>query len=233
MLSESIKVLDEKHEELKDLNSPYERVIEELTFIESFIPDFFSKNGEAEGIKKMYKDIHTMKENPYKESNIESYDFSFGNHIYQEYIEGMSDFIRDIAGIDDDTKLNDFSVKFETAKSKDYDFINSLFGGNLNKSKEIDITEASENIEFLIDFIPELKTFREHCEDFNTLYTNEGLNDKEKLLKSTLNLLFESVSEYCYLTTKNVLEAYSSIKTFLESGSQDTNTEKNKFKLFL
>ena len=233
MSNKFIDVLSEKHEEFKNVNSSYNRVINELCFIESFIPDFFSKNGAADSIRQMYSDIHTAKESPLFNITIESVDIDHANHIYQEYFEGMQSFIDDIMLINENVELEKFDEQVKTAKSKDFMFIESIYGGSLNHKEEIPIDESTKNIEFLIDFIPQISKFKEICTNYQESLSDESENSKNELLKESLDLLYESIDEYCYKTILNVVESFSDITAVLSGDIHTANKpEKPDFKLF-
>ena len=53
----------EKYESFKLKEPTIDNLIDELSYYESSIPEFFSKNGEATGIRNMYSGIHEMMEN--------------------------------------------------------------------------------------------------------------------------------------------------------------------------
>ena len=70
------------------------------------------------------------------------------------------------------SKLISFGI-YNFARDKDSLFVNSLYGGNLNKSVDTLVSEATTNVEFLIDFIPQLKELKEKCESVHSLITDE------------------------------------------------------------
>ena len=63
----------------------------------------------------------------------------------------------------------------------------------------------------MIDFIPQLKELKEKCESVHSLITDED-TAKSKLFKESSDMLFESVSNYCYNTVKNIFECYTQIQ---------------------
>ena len=155
-----LEVLDKKNEELKSVTDSYKRVIDTLTYIESFIPEFFSKDGEEKGIRKMYKDIRVAMESSSLNNEVPCIDIHHGHCIYKEYLEGMSSFINDINALDEDTELPEFEEKLTTARSNDSAFVKSLYGGSLNAVESASLADATSNIEFLVDFIPDISKFK-------------------------------------------------------------------------
>ena len=229
---------------LSDLTSHYEtfktetasidNLIKEMEYYESFIPDFFSQNGEADGIKNMYSEIRTMMENG-EEKTIECIDIGKSSSIYYEYLDGMIKFINDIKNVntvDSDDALYAFTEKFNSAKDKDSLFIQSLYNGKLSESTDMLLSEAVTNIEFLIDFIPNLKTMKSNCCMVQESI-KEVTDDRAKcLLDQCATMLCESVNNFCYSTIKAVTDTYSGINQIIYNESvNDEPTVEEPFKL--
>lgn len=219
------------YEAFKDQNKSIDNLIDEISYYESFIPEFFSRNGEAEGIKDMYSKIHVMMEEG-TEKTVQCVDISKSNEIYTEYVEGMIKFINDIKGISSTgATFESFEEKFENAKSKDHIFIESLYDGSINAMEDMKLSEVVENVEFLIDFIPTLKTMKTNC--CMVKESVEGVKDEniQKLLNDCTTMLCESVNNFCYHTIKSVIDSYTLIT---ESLNDDGTNEQEEipFKLF-
>lgn len=226
------KVLGKKHSEYVSLT---ERSIDDLdailTFYEAFIPDFFSKDGEADEIKNIYKKI---KENG-KDLYVQTIDLNKGSMIYQDYLDGMYQFIDDIFSISSKKNVennDEYEEKFERAKSNDSLFIKSLFGGSLNKSIEIPVEEAVSSVEYLIDFMGQIKEMRDRCKDSFNKYNAQGLvnSTDNNLLSSSIQMLLTSVEDYCYTTLITILSSYECIKKVLSNDM--SKKEVPKFQLF-
>ena len=224
------EILTNKHNEFKQIANSYERVTKEISYIESVIPEFFSNRGEASSIKAMYESIGKEKESPLFNKTVPYVDINKGAHIYTEYVDGMIEFINDIEEINESTKINSYEDKFMVARDRDSIFIESLYGGNLNKRVETTVTEATSNIEFLIDFIPELRTIQEKCDKIYEESKKETSEVKGKLLKESADMLFESVSNYCFNTVKNIFECYDDIQCAL---AEKPIKSKEEFVLFI
>lgn len=227
-----LEILDSQHEKFKTESVNIDSLINGIDFYESFIPDFFSKNGEANGIRAMYKGIRESLEN---EKTINAIDVNKSAEIYNEYMEGMIEFILDISNITfveacDELKI--FEEKFEKAKEKDCIFIESLYDGKLNEETEMVLSEAVSNIEFLIDFIPQLKTMKERCINLNESFKNKTENQEIELVNKSLEMLYESVNNYCYSTVKNIVTTYYDINDKLFNVTPSSNEEKPMFQLF-
>lgn len=207
-----LESFNERHKEFLNNNNSVDTLIEEISYFERFIPEFFSKNGEGKGIRNMYSEIRSIMESGNIKC-INCIDINKSNHIYKEYLEGMLKFIDDISNVNIDNKdeLKPFVEKFNTAKDKDSVFIESLYDGKLNDEKSMSLTEAVCNIEVLIDFIPTMKDIKSKCISVNESVNYIDNNIKKDLMKQCSVMLCESVNKFCYSTINAVINTYNSI----------------------
>jgi len=234
MKDEMINKLDKNYIESRILPG-YEGVCKEIEFIEGFIPEFFSKNGEANNIKIMYEKLDEINKSD-ESKEVSCVDVNKGFHIYKEYVEGMLKFINDIKNVDMLTESRDFenySSQFNQAKRKDALFIDAIYGGNINQSVNTNVTEAVSNIEFLIEFIPELKILKEYCDTLHNSSINSNDTTKEKLFNESSEMFYESVGYYIHSTVKNVLSTFCDINDKLNEEIVTTESVKDNFKLFI
>ena len=229
-----LETLNSQHENFKSESVNIGNLVKSIEFYEAFIPDFFSKNGEAEGIKSVYRGIAESLDD---QKTIVCTDINRSSIIYNEYMEGMSDFIRDIFSTiitESKDELSEFKTKFEKAKKMDSVFIESLYDGRLNEKVEMVLSDAVSNLEFLIDFIPQMKVMKESCITLHESYNSETDEQKKTLIDNSLNMLYESVDNYCYNTIKNIVTTYTDIcdKLFNEQVDDHSGEENNSFKLF-
>ena len=226
-----IEKLKSNFEQFKTLETNIENLNTILSFYESCIPEFFYKgeNGEADNIKKIYNYI---KENEDDKFVIETVDINQCGHVYTEYMDGMVKFINDIKEINqlDTEKLSSYQEKFNIAKNNDSIFIESLFEGKINQKEEMVLEEAVNNVEYLIDFIPQIKSFKTTC-DLLEESVMDGCSDKNNLIQYSINMLFESVNNYCYNTLATVFETYNAISDHIFNETEDKACE-YKFELF-
>ena len=224
--------LDSQHEKFTTGSITLESLINDIEFYESFIPEFFSKNGEAKGIRVMYESI---RENIGNEKTIMCVDVHRSASIYREYMEGMVSFITEISNnmmTESAHELNDYAEKLERARTKDSLFIDSLYNGKLNEHIDTVLSEAVMNVEFLIDFIPQLNLMKESCKNLYTTVNYTAENKERTLIDSCMNMLFESVDNYCYSTVKNIVSTYKDIHEKLSETGTVTESEDISFKLF-
>jgi len=228
-----MSALNAQHENFKAECVNVDSLVKNIEFYEAYIPDFFSKYGEAQGIKDMYNGI---KQNLGSEKSIICADINQGSYIYKEYMEGMITFINDIANTvitESCDELKQYEEKFEKAKEKDSMFIESLYNGNLNQKTEMVLSEAVANIEFLIDFIPELQSMKSRCLSLCESFRDEAEGNKKTLLNESLNMLYESVDNYCYSTLSNIIKVYDDIHESLFNNVQPVKQETTpQFRLF-
>lgn len=209
--------LTSHYEAFKEKDASIESLVNEIEYYESFIPEFFSKNGEAEGIRNMYSGVRTMMESN-QEKTINCVEITKSSDIYFEYMDGMIQFINDIKNlntVNDENSLASFTEKFNSAKDKDALFIESLYNGKLNEPSDMVLSEAVTNIEFLIDFIPNLKTMKSNCLTVQEAVKEVDDMTKQSLLNNCANMLCESVNNFCYSTIKAVVDTYNGINDVL------------------
>ena len=153
---------------------------------------------------------------------MECVDVNKSGSIYQEYLEGMKSFLYDISstevGVSEST-MEAFKDKMSKAKNNDALFIESLFSGSsdINHMVDVDLTEAVQNVEYLIDFIPQMKEIKETCESVSNLLQNvpEQEESKRSLMTEGIKMMYESVGNYCSSMLKTVLTDYSTISSFV------------------
>lgn len=202
----------------------------EISLYEAFIPEFFSNNGAATGIKNMYKDLHDKK---LSKATVPFVNQNTGFHIFKEYNEGMTDFVNKIIKASNEnpeavTENTEIQAQLKRAFDSDAEFIESALGGKLNEETTVTVVEAAENIEFLIDLIPALKDFKESCTSTANAI-DVSMTGKNEFSQSSLSLLIESVSDYCHKTIQTIITDYSKINNALHPIMTE---EKPSFKLF-
>lgn len=210
----------------KSVTEMAESVVGELTSYEDFIPNFFYENGNESSIRQMYQNLHEEK---FQESSIDIIDLYESKRIYTEYHDGMSNFVKEIISLNDgvakESSEEIYRTNLEKAKNADDGFVSSLFGGKYNEPANVVMTEAVKNIEFLIDFIPEIDTLKQES---NALA--ENCNDSE-LVKESISLLFESVCNYCYESIKTTMHTYKAINDVMNEIPKNKES-KNSFKIW-
>lgn len=227
--NEVLLMIENCQEELSKNSYSIESLLNNFTVYESFIPEFFSKTGEADNIRTMYDSLKNKKN---EDNKIVCISLNESASIYDEYLEGMISFMNDIQNIEvteGENSLEQYTEKFNRAKENDSIFIESLFNGKLTKEREIPLSEAVSNIEYCIDFNESLKTIKNTCINIQESFTKED-NIKTELLGKCRDMLFESVSNYCYSTLKNVINIYENINDVLNEKEKPININEG-FKL--
>lgn len=223
--------LEEIREQIMEGSFNLEDFGDNIEFYESFIPEFFSKTGEADNIRKMYKDIRNDK-NELK--TVEYIPVVESATLYTEYIDGMVKFINEIketAITENVADLDAFSTKFNNAKQNDSAFIESLFNGRLTEKRDVALTEAVSNVEFVIDFISNIGEMKSRCEEIKESVDSSNDAIKTELLVNCYNMMCESVNNYCCNMLKAVIDTYQNINKSLYSESNTTESKEKGFKL--
>jgi len=182
-----------------------ESMDKEICCYESFIPDFFYKNGNETNIRHMYA---ALKEDRFTESTIEAVDLYESRRIYDDYYSGMKKFVTEILALDTGItteSVDSYRDNLDKAKNADAGFLKEIFGGKYNASREMPITEAVKNLEFLIDFIPSMGDMRKASQ-----VMLEGANDGD-LTRESVGVLCNSLCRYCYESIKTTINTYGMI----------------------
>lgn len=217
-----------KYEDIKNVDDVTKELEIKLKAFKDIIPEFFSKYAQADNIKRIYQLISSGKEN-----NIEITCINNTNAMYkyEEYYRGMIDFINEFIMSCNINKENDTYKKLVSeAQNKDKNFIDSLYGGELNPPATMELSEAVQCIETLIDFIPQI-------DHFKTLYLDTVNNIEKDERKSNeviigiYIILLKSVQYYCYKMIDSILHTYNTILNKIDNKESD-NTKANNFRLF-
>lgn len=200
---------------------------EHIKSCKEFISNFFSKKEVGDGIKYFYKLIREKD----GLNTIKIVDLYYVANLYDEYNTGMLDFLNDVITLvnynyQNETEKTRCEDLLEKAKIKDRTFIDSIFGGENNPKKDVTITDAIKNIEFLVDYFGYLEHLSQKLNDLaNTVETNQNC----ELLLESFNLLRSSLLYYWYLLFNRSIITYIDIDTALNNKSSD---DRGAFKLF-
>jgi hypothetical protein len=104
-------------------------------------------------------------------------------------------------------------------------FVKEIFGGKYNEEKQMVMTEAVKNLEFLIDFIPALSDLRKSGSVLNEF------GSEDSLVKESVGLLCDSVCRYCYESIKTTVQTYGLIDNALNQPLK-TKSQKPKFQVW-
>jgi len=205
-----------------------ESVEKELTLYENFIPNFFYENGNEQSIRNMYR---TLRDGEFTESTVDMVDLYESKRIYTEYHDGMSKFVREIISLKNDITQESaddtYRENLNKAKNADDGFVHQLFGGEYNKKTSAVMTEAVKNIEFLIDFIPEIDSLKKESVDIAG-----SSSSKDELVSESVGLLYDSICNYCFGSIKTTMETYKSIHDILDGNVKKEVVTEKKFKIW-
>jgi hypothetical protein len=211
-----------------DINEIRKEALKELDIYTRVIPDFFSYNSEAVRIKTMYK---KLKELDYIRNRvIPCINVDYATRIYNEYLDGMSNFIKDYCEkiCRNDCDLSLMEKQLDTAIQGDPLFIQSLFGGKNNESTNEELTYAVTNVEFLVDFLECIKnminTINCVCDRCMTCPTCPQMVNSVRLITNSI-CCFSN----CVIDT--IMSIYEDINNSLD-GKTTKATVDATFKLF-
>lgn len=180
----------------------------------NFIPSFFSENGDAKSIHELYVNL---RDNKISSKKIDFIDINQSSYVYNEYMEGMKHFISDIFECNYMTEnSNEIKDNLDKASHNDSLFIESIFGGNNNEKISDNLKNASKNIEFLIDFIPTLESFKKDAMEMIER-TNTLSRENDTILNDSIDMYMESVSHYSYQIIKNIITTYDEIQNSINN----------------
>lgn len=198
--------------------------LEYIPKIERFIPDFFSKNVEADNVRMIYR---TIREQDFSNKTIECVDVYKASDIYQEYVHGMVDFLREIIdgantafSVNEENKYNDLINK---ATARDYEFIKSCFGGVVNPISTQGLKDAVRNVEMLIDFNDQLIAFKNTADTLKSSVSDVDADNE--MLTRAVNLYQNSVIRYCYFMISTIFDSYNKIYTLITAPAPKPQTK--------
>jgi hypothetical protein len=207
-------------------------VKEITTYYKNFIKEFFSKQGEAESIMKIYR---YLKENRYnnKECCVNCVNFDNSIAKYTEYLDGMIEFIDDVrttCSVDPESnKCTNFKEKLNKAIENDNLFIQSLFD-NKEKCEKMKISEAVYYIEYLIYFIDKMDEISDKCKKIE--YEIDDKNDTS-LYNNSYFMMKKSINHFFYSVIITVITTYNVMIDVIDGKScGECDKEKPMYQLF-
>ena len=201
--------------------------MDELTCYETIIPEFFSYNNEAVGIKTMYKKLKEL--NYTRNKVIPCIKVSCAGYLYDEYFEGMYTFIdnffKEVSSNGPNVAL--MEKQLQTAIEGDPLFIDSLFGGKNNEVVNEELTSAVANIEYLVDFLELLKSIRQMVGDMcNRACELSGYDNSINVVRLAVN----STGSFSNRVIKTIIDTYKAINFSLDD--KPTTSTNVVFKVF-
>lgn len=200
----------------------------ELEEYDSMIHRFFSRDGEEKRIRNMFSELRNLE----NEITIQAVDVSYASKVYEEYTDGMIEFIQEVFSLDYDENEVEKFTKYEEnllkATENDSIFIDSLFGGINNPESEETVKSAVSNVNFLVNFLNEMKNY--HLKIGELRINSLSIQTESKLANFSFSLVVSSISKYCSKMIITILETYCNINDAL-SGKKPDNTD-TTFKIF-
>lgn len=191
----------------EDVCTKKEAALHELSQYEDLIPRFFSSNGEADTVRKVYGILSDI--DYAKNDSIPVIDVNLSAHIYMDYYHGMVKFANqlcDVISRGDNEKLEVMKNQLQTAVGGDSLFIDSVFGGSNNARKDEVLTDAISNVEFLIDFPKLLEEIKSNIQSVCCVECGDNL-----VMKECIQLVLKSSNTFCFHALEEVMDTYESI----------------------
>ena len=188
------------------------------------------------GKEKEIKSIYTaIKDNSFPYNKISAVDVNFATHAYADYLEGLIQFSHKMLSLRETDEIEQTKIEstIHAVAEKDNLFIESLFGGEKNPVKEMDIDTAMKNIECLINIDNDFSHFCELGKTLCLVY-EENMNDKYKIvILEGLKVFFKSIIHYNQKCVESVLSTYKDIRTSMEKRTPaHGEVEVPKYQLF-
>jgi hypothetical protein len=206
----------------------HRKALEELSAYKTIIPEFFSYKNEAVRIKELYKKLKGL---DYARNRVIScIDVGCAGYLYNEYFNGMYSFLDkffiELGRNGENVAL--MQKQLETAIQGDPLFIESLFGGKNNEPSEQVLTDAINNVEYLVDFFDQLKGFDQSIADVcNRASELTGYECSIQAVK----LIINSTCVFSYRIMSAIMDIYVAIQNSINN-KPVAPVEKPEFKVF-
>ena len=171
--------------------------------------------GKENEIKSIYEAIR-KKAFPY--NKIVAIDVNFATHAYADYLEGLIQFCHKVLSLKETDEIDQTKIEstIHAIEEKDTLFVESLFGGDKNKAKEMDIDTAMKNVESLVDVYNDFSHFSQLGETLCAVY-EENKNDKyNTVILEGLKVFFKSIRRYNAKCVEAILSTYKDIQKSME-----------------
>lgn len=203
-------------------------LMEEMREYDEMIHQFFSREGEEKRIRSMFSQLRNLD----CEITIQTIDVSYASKVYEEYTDGMFEFIKEIMSTSFNNTSDEKFIKYEEnllkAEKNDSIFIDSLFGGINNPKTDETLQSAVSNVNFLVTFLNEMSSYNLKIEQLMR-ETTTAINDCNITIDS-FSLAINSIAKYCAKMIVTILKTYSDINNALSGKKPDA--EVCKFKIF-
>lgn len=217
----NIQKLNVIHEELcgnianeTDIESMFKLFEQETCIYFEIISSFFL--GKKDEIKKIYD---SLKNNMFPYNRISSIKLDVAMYDYSNYSNGMIEFIRRTTDLKDTDEVNKDSVRntIDSVRSKNDDFVESIFDGRLNEVCDMDLDSAMKNVEILIDVEPTLSKYVNIGKQIkSSILSNNSEKYKEEILDS-MKIYTISILQFYYKCLIEIFNTYEKISTSMKS----------------
>ncbi len=173
-----------------------------------YIKSFFCD--KTDKIKEIYQSI---REDKFPYNKITIIDVNMAIHCYSDYFTGLLQFAKKIADLKDTDTIDPSSVTstIDNVKTRDRDFIDSLFGGERNPVAEVNIDTSMVTVEA---FIQLSRNFDEFDLVTHTITKDASVSNSKKYGNAVLDGLkayATSIAYYNYRCLTEIIHTYNDI----------------------
>lgn len=210
-------IMDKFVQDIDQTKSPLE--ISSLTIglfndYSEIIKTFFC--GRENEIKRIYEAIRG---DMYPFNKVSIIDVNMAIHCYSDYFKGLLEFANKISKLNDNNSVDPESVSktLEMVRGKDKNFIDSLFGGEINPEITTDIDTAMVTVEAFIQLD---KSFSEFVSVTKSVTNRAAASNSTKYNTQVMEGLRVFVSSFAYYNfrcIKEIVKTYNDIITSIAS----------------
>lgn len=224
---------DQFYASCNDVKAICTKAMEELTAYETCIPEFFSYKNEAVRIKDLYKKLKGL---DYVRNRVMTcIDVGCAGYLYKEYFSGMYTFLdkffSEARGGGNAETIALMEKQLQTAIQGDPVFIDSLFGGKNNAPSEQVLTDAIGNVEYLVDFLENIKGMKQMVGDVCSVACEFSNANYEPAVKA-VKLIVNSSCLFSYRIIDTIMDIYNDIHMTIDDKPTQTSVEDTSFKVF-
>lgn len=209
-----------------------EDLIRYVTQVKSSIAEFFSNRNVIPEIHTVYNKL-SSNANPHNKLSV--CDVNLAIHHYNEYFEGLNEFVDVTMGIkSNELDLMAVNKKISEAIINDGKYIDKTIWSEDNACKDESLSECMKQVEFLIDFIPTISEYETKAtQNYDKLINI--MNDDIELNESKIRVMYlqtRSIMHYLYSIVSYVVQIFYNICMSLKERTPVSGKQVIPMKLF-
>ena len=218
---ENLKIYTDMNlDEFKTIGCIIKALGDEINVCKSIIDSFFTSECCGNVIKNKILPFISDDDKLSVSSSVLTVDLTTVNTTYNEYYDGMIQFINEIKQHSDaDDNDNNYNELLKNAGEKDNGFIGSLFTATEN----MNIDKAFNNIVILTDFYNIISTYVRQISI--SVEGVETIDSRDELLFKSVEMVYSSLTNYINSFIKSAFGTYDSIVKAIDENGK--NKESN------